>query len=245
MSTCCSLSVFRGILNSQFSNANLPSSTAFGCTCEINLQNVNPLLVNHPEQTNAVTKVSQQFIQAGAHPLLKLKSVSPEGLPMMGGEDFAYYTQKIPGCYFFLGTAEPERCALAAIRFKVWKDPATTQQVGEDAAAPEESSATAAPTIFDVAAPPAKTGSKNASAAGGPLARPAADAVDTNRRSNCICHGTSYDFNDNVLPRAVLLFVKIVEERFSTELLSAKEVEKLMPSGTTELAGVELVCDPV
>merc|ERR1712039_935020 len=43
-------------------------------------------------------------------------------------------------------------------------------------------------------------------------------------RSNCICHGTTYDFNDNVLPRAVLMFVRIVEDRFGLELYSQDEV---------------------
>ncbi len=29
--------------------------------------------------------------------------------PSMGGEDFAYYLEKVPGCYWFLNTAAPER----------------------------------------------------------------------------------------------------------------------------------------
>jgi amidohydrolase len=29
--------------------------------------------------------------------------------PSMGGEDFAYYLEKVPGCYWFLSTAAPER----------------------------------------------------------------------------------------------------------------------------------------
>jgi amidohydrolase len=27
----------------------------------------------------------------------------------MGSEDAAYFTQEVPGCYFFLGSANPER----------------------------------------------------------------------------------------------------------------------------------------
>ena len=27
----------------------------------------------------------------------------------MGGEDFSYYTNKIPGCFFFLGTSPKDR----------------------------------------------------------------------------------------------------------------------------------------
>jgi len=43
-------------------------------------------------------------------------------------------------------------------------------------------------------------------------------------RTNCICHGTTYDFNDNVLPRAVAMLVRIVEDRFGLELYSQGEV---------------------
>lgn len=33
-----------------------------------------------------------------------------------------------------------------------------------------------------------------------------------------MCHGTTFDFNDNVLPRAALMFLRIVEDRFGLEL---------------------------
>merc|ERR1712066_69122 len=52
------------------------------------------------------------------------------------------------------------------------------------------------------------------------------DGDDDTPRSNCICHGTSFDFNDNVLPRAVSMFVRIVEDRFGLELYSQEEVFK-------------------
>lgn len=29
--------------------------------------------------------------------------------PIMGGEDFAYYLQEVPGCYFFVGTGNEEK----------------------------------------------------------------------------------------------------------------------------------------
>jgi len=29
--------------------------------------------------------------------------------PSMGGEDFAYYLEKVPGCYWFLNTSDPAR----------------------------------------------------------------------------------------------------------------------------------------
>nr|ABI14276.1 peptidase M20 [Pfiesteria piscicida] len=50
------------------------------------------------------------------------------------------------------------------------------------------------------------------------------EGAEDTPRSNCICHGTSYDFNDNVLPRAVLMFLRIVEDRFGLDLHTQDEV---------------------
>jgi len=47
---------------------------------------------------------------------------------------------------------------------------------------------------------------------------------DDAKRSNCICHNTAFDFNDNVLPRAILMLMRIVEDRLGLELYSQEEV---------------------
>merc|ERR1719221_2587540 len=47
---------------------------------------------------------------------------------------------------------------------------------------------------------------------------------DDTPRTNCICHATAYDFNDNVLPRIVSMFLRIVEDRFGIGLYSQDEV---------------------
>ena len=58
------------------------------------------------------------------------KSVSKEILgedkvidmpPIMGGEDFAYYTQKIPGCFAFLGVSNPEIDAIYDVHHPMFK----------------------------------------------------------------------------------------------------------------------------
>ena len=58
------------------------------------------------------------------------KSVSEEILgkdkviempPIMGGEDFAYYTQKIPGCFAFLGVSNPEIDAIYDVHHPMFK----------------------------------------------------------------------------------------------------------------------------
>lgn len=52
------------------------------------------------------------------------------------------------------------------------------------------------------------------------------EGAEDTPRSNCICHGTSYDFNDNVLPRAVLMLLRIVEDRLGVDLYTQEEVLK-------------------
>lgn len=44
------------------------------------------------------------------------------------------------------------------------------------------------------------------------------------RRSNCICHGTSFDFNDNLIPPAAVLWVRLVERRLGVRLYGDDEL---------------------
>ena len=43
-------------------------------------------------------------------------------------------------------------------------------------------------------------------------------------RSNCMCHNTAFDFNDNVSPMAAVFFVRLVEERLGCSLYSEAEL---------------------
>jgi amidohydrolase len=58
-----------------------------------------PAVVNEPSMTEFVSQVAQEV-------------VGPERLaarePSMGGEDFAYFLQKVPGCFFNVGTRNEE-----------------------------------------------------------------------------------------------------------------------------------------
>ena len=87
--------------------------------------------------------------------------VSEAGLPMLGAEDFSYFLQKVPGCFFFFG--------------------------GNEAAL---------------------NGWARLGVAG--------------QRSNCVCHNTGFDYNDNVSPLATVFWVRLVEEEEARELEEAK-----------------------
>ena len=134
---------------------------AYGCTAEVKLESLYPAVVNHAENVKIVERCSATLKDP-----LSL-TVSQEGIPLMGAEDFSFYLRERPGCFFFLGTQELLHRSLAAY------------EGGED-----------------------------------------------QPRSNCICHGTTYDFNDNVLPRALMMFVRIVEDRFGLSLYTQEELLK-------------------
>jgi amidohydrolase len=60
-----------------------------------------PPLCNHPEATKAVSAVAQRLF--GPDRVVQIKKAN------MGGEDFAYYLQRVPGSFWFLNTNDPAR----------------------------------------------------------------------------------------------------------------------------------------
>ncbi len=70
-------------------------ATTFGVTIDVKVSDGYPVLANHPRCAEAVHRVAERTVGA--------ERVGEEGLPMAGGEDFAYFAQTIPAAYFFLG----------------------------------------------------------------------------------------------------------------------------------------------
>ncbi|EKP94065.1 amidohydrolase [Thermaerobacter subterraneus DSM 13965] len=58
-----------------------------------------PALFNHEDMTAFAAEAIGRY--AGAEAVERVA-------PVMGGEDFAYYLQKVPGCFFFTGAGNPE-----------------------------------------------------------------------------------------------------------------------------------------
>ncbi|MNX84872.1 putative hydrolase YxeP [compost metagenome] len=73
---------------------------AMGATYQLDYHRVYPATVNDPAMTELVR-------QAAIKVLGEQHVVDAE--PSMGGEDMAYFLQAVPGCYFFVGTANPEK----------------------------------------------------------------------------------------------------------------------------------------
>ncbi|VBB04988.1 peptidase m20 [Lucifera butyrica] len=59
-----------------------------------------PAVVNNPECSKAIAAAGEKVL--GRSNVLTIN-------PVMGGEDFSYYQEKIPGAFFFIGVGNPEK----------------------------------------------------------------------------------------------------------------------------------------
>ncbi|CAN5477608.1 amidohydrolase [soil metagenome] len=73
---------------------------AFGATATIDYQLGYPPTVNDPAMTDFVMGIAAEVLGA--------ENVS-EASPKMGAEDFSYFLEERPGCFFFVGTRNEDR----------------------------------------------------------------------------------------------------------------------------------------
>lgn len=71
-----------------------------GCQAEIEQQSLTPATINHPETAARV--------QAIARRLFSEVDLDTNYITM-GSEDFAYVQEKVPGCFIFIGSSNPEK----------------------------------------------------------------------------------------------------------------------------------------
>jgi len=76
-------------------------AAAGNCTLQFNWIEGYPATINDPAMSDYVARIARQTL-GNDHYL-------PVSRPTMGGEDFAYYLEKIPGCFFVIGTEPPDR----------------------------------------------------------------------------------------------------------------------------------------
>jgi len=120
-----------------------------------------------------------------------------------------------PGCFFFLGGLEDSLQGLSAL-------PSSSS-----------SSSSSSPLI---ASP-----SNGAQDQPGAFATKEANEARTRAlRTNCICHGTAYDFNDNALPPAALMWVRLVEARLGVSLYEDEELSPELVAAAVEKAAAAL-----
>ncbi|WP_071191940.1 M20 family metallopeptidase [Trichormus sp. NMC-1] len=72
-----------------------------GASYEFDYIHLYPPVINHPQIAELVRSVAEEVIET---PL----GIVPE-CQTMGGEDMSFFLQEVPGCYFFLGSANAEK----------------------------------------------------------------------------------------------------------------------------------------
>ena len=67
----------------------------FDCKIDFEYEDGYPPTVNHPKESEKLLNAAKEIVGDGA------------GAPYlsMGGEDFSYFLQEVPGCFFFVGSA--------------------------------------------------------------------------------------------------------------------------------------------
>ena len=72
-----------------------------GATYELEYWRLYPPVINDPAIADLVRSVAETVVETPT-------GVVPE-CQTMGGEDMSFFLQEVPGCYFFLGSANPEK----------------------------------------------------------------------------------------------------------------------------------------
>lgn len=72
-----------------------------GASYELDYQQLYPPVINDAQMAELVRSVASDIVETPA-------GVVPE-CQTMGGEDMSFFLQEVPGCYFFLGSANPSK----------------------------------------------------------------------------------------------------------------------------------------
>lgn len=72
---------------------------ALGAGCDLEYLKGYPVLESNPAAVSMVSGLVREYF--GEESLVLLER------PVMGGEDFAYFLQRVPGCFIYLGTGHP------------------------------------------------------------------------------------------------------------------------------------------
>jgi len=90
----------RARLEEKFSNVVKSVATAFDCNVDVNWHAGYPSTINSPAETAFARKIAEEVVGAdNVH----------EFIPMMGGEDFAYFLQASPGAYIIIGGGKTDK----------------------------------------------------------------------------------------------------------------------------------------
>ncbi len=77
------------------------TAQAMGCTVEIDLKRISPAVINTAEVTEKVLAAAQKVFPQ--------TPIDEKNYLTMGAEDMAFMMEQVPGCYFFVGSANAEK----------------------------------------------------------------------------------------------------------------------------------------
>jgi amidohydrolase len=106
----------RALLVGELERISLSVAGTHRLTADVEITEGTPPVVNAPEAAAWAARAVREVL--GQHALV------PLGTTNMGGEDFAYYLEKMPGCFLRIGAREPggERLAAHTPRFHPAED---------------------------------------------------------------------------------------------------------------------------
>jgi len=81
-------------------------AAGMGCDVEMEVNSLTPAVINHAPTAQVVQQVAQAMFPAA--------SIDTGNYVTMGSEDMAYMMEKVPGCFFFIGSANAEKGLNAA-----------------------------------------------------------------------------------------------------------------------------------
>jgi amidohydrolase len=81
-------------------------AAGMGCEVELEVKSLTPAVINHTP--------TAQLVQQVARGMFPEADVDTGNYVTMGSEDMAYIMEKVPGCFFFIGSANPEKGLNAA-----------------------------------------------------------------------------------------------------------------------------------
>lgn len=84
----------RDLIEEQIAGVAQSTCEATGATCEVSYERGYDALWNHPKETRYIQQIATEIVGEE-----KVK----ERPAVMGGEDFSYFLQHVPGTFFFLG----------------------------------------------------------------------------------------------------------------------------------------------
>jgi amidohydrolase len=91
----------RNLVRERFERTVRSIADGMGCQADVDLQVLTPATINDAETAKRIQEIARRLFPEA--------DVDTANFTTMGSEDFAYVLEKVPGCFFFIGSANPEK----------------------------------------------------------------------------------------------------------------------------------------